>query len=302
MQDTTITGALRSLGLRYAIAELTADADATSTHLAIGPTGVWLIDAIEPADEAPQDTYVYRDGALWSGDHSLAGAIHTIETRAATVGEVVGQPVRSVICLPEAHLPRPAQLIDRVRVVEPAALRDLILDAVFQLSPVEVATTVSACEALALLGPIDWTPPAAPVRPLRHGPQRFSGGGVRFTLYALTGILLLVVIAAAVAIAALSSSTLAPLRTIPATASCGPSGWQVGFAWPDINELESYHLTVEENGRTIDLGTWTGPETVHAPIFREPGATLHLTATATVRDRSNPLKVSTTLKVPAEAC
>ncbi|MFN8051042.1 MAG: nuclease-related domain-containing protein [Acidimicrobiales bacterium] len=86
-------------------------------HLVIGPTGVWVIDS-----KAWHGQLTAGDGTLWRGRHPIRKEISSVEQQASYARNVLGFDVNPVLCFVGTKLPRPAQMVGRVRVVELPAL------------------------------------------------------------------------------------------------------------------------------------------------------------------------------------
>ncbi len=300
MDDSSIGAALRALGSRHAVAELTPTTSADSTHLVIGPTGVWLVDGV-----AGEGEYLYVDGTLTNGSVDLRDSMRVAEKRATAIGEILQLPASAVVCLPDAQLARPAQLIDRVRVAEPAALTTLIGGATVQLTPHQIADAIGASQILPITKPAAWHPPPDPLPKLRHatGPTRRRGNGLRYAVLGFVVLMILVALISAVSLTAFTAKLNEQRRPVPAAVSCVDGKQSLTLAWPgDLDQLDHYQVTLEQGGTTTELGDWFRPETVTPPQTVPAGAHLILTTVSHFQDGSRSLPAATTLDVPTTPC
>lgn len=125
-------------------------------HLVVGPTGVWVVIPVnEPG------VLIKQGGTLWNGDRSISSRIEQVERLAAFAREVLGFETNPVLCFVQATLPRRAQMIGRVRVVELGALAEHVAAG---------STTLSAADIEAADGRIDDWLRRAPTVPTRTAP------------------------------------------------------------------------------------------------------------------------------------
>lgn len=102
----------------------------TVDHLVIGPSGAWLIDTRAWAGELRAG-----DGTLWRGGTPIRDEIEHIERSAETVAARLGVDVNPMLCFVGTVLPRPAQMVERTRVVTLDALVDHVVGATPVLLP-----------------------------------------------------------------------------------------------------------------------------------------------------------------------
>lgn len=105
--------------------------------LIIGPTGVWVIDAGDDVGE-----FVAVGGTLVNGSEPITPRLEAVSSNARYAREVLGVDANPVMCFADAKLPRSAQMVGRVRVVETSALADLIMAGQMILLPEHVQRTL----------------------------------------------------------------------------------------------------------------------------------------------------------------
>jgi hypothetical protein len=74
---------------------------ANADHLAIGPTGVFLVDSKHYRGRLT----LTPEGSLWYGHHPLAGVLATVRWEAAVLSQALGTAVTPMLCVHGAQLP-----------------------------------------------------------------------------------------------------------------------------------------------------------------------------------------------------
>ena len=110
-------------------------------HLVIGPTGVWVIDTKNHSGRLTANK-----GMLWNGRFPIRKEIEGVERQADYASEVLGSDVSAVLCFPIAELPRPAQMVERTRVLSLGALVEFISSGPVVLADDRVATLAERAE------------------------------------------------------------------------------------------------------------------------------------------------------------
>lgn len=106
-------------------------------HLVIGPTGVWVIDSKNDAGELTAGK-----GTLWNGRYPITNKVEAVEAQARYAREVLGADTNPVLCFVQAKLPRPAQMVGRVRVLELGSLSEHIMAGQVTMLPEHVQAAV----------------------------------------------------------------------------------------------------------------------------------------------------------------
>ncbi len=127
-------------------------------HLVIGPTGVWVVIAAhEPG------VLVKQAGTLWNGDTSISTKVEQVETLARFARHLLGCETSSVLCFTTATLPRRAQMVGRVRVLELGVLTDHLAGGHPTLGPDRVAAVLARVDEWLRQAPaLSTTPPPPP--------------------------------------------------------------------------------------------------------------------------------------------
>jgi Nuclease-related domain len=108
---------------------------ANADHLAIGPTGVFLID-----------TKSYRgrltltpEGSLWYGHHPLAGVLATVRWEATVLTQALGTAVTPMLCVHGAQLPWGELMVHDVPVLSAGRLLSTLHGLPPMLDQIQVA-------------------------------------------------------------------------------------------------------------------------------------------------------------------
>ncbi len=140
-------------------------------HLVVGPTGVWVIDSKNDAGE-----FTAGNGTLWKGKYPISQKVESVEAQARYARFALGVDANPVLCFVQAKLPRPAQMVGRVRVVELDALAQHIMAGQTLMLPQHIEGTVGRVGAWISRPPIMPTsvPPVRP-EPAPRSRSRRSG-------------------------------------------------------------------------------------------------------------------------------
>jgi len=101
--------------------ELPKPSRAVIDHLVIGPRGVWSITTDVCSEPVKLGSGRNAD-TLWSGRTPLRTVLEAADWESATVGELIGQPVETLVCLVAPSLPEPAFDFNGIRICRPEAL------------------------------------------------------------------------------------------------------------------------------------------------------------------------------------
>lgn len=208
-------------------------------QLVIGPTGVWVIDS-------KQDIGVFTagKGTLWNGKYPINTKIAAVEDQAKYARDVLDVPTNAVLCFVQAELPRPAQMVGRVRVIQLDALAEHIMAGQITMLPNQIQATLERVG--------DWLrgPPTPRVETTR-APRRMSRSKStrsQSTSSARTGSgrsLLMSVAIAAIIIALVAIMLTAALAFF------------TGVMDPRSSTNNSSGMTVVVDGQGFDFGVWT---------------------------------------------
>jgi hypothetical protein len=116
------------------------DSPANVDHLAIGPTGVFVIDSKQWTGSVHQGA----DGLVWHNHYPLDRTLETVRWEAATVSRVLGTRAAALLCIHGAHVQGGGLEAQGVAVVPAHLLRSALgYDRVLSDADVEVLATTA---------------------------------------------------------------------------------------------------------------------------------------------------------------
>jgi hypothetical protein len=117
-----------------------SNSDANVDHLAIGPTGVFVIDSKQWTGSVHQGA----DGLVWHNHYPLDRTLETVRWEADTVGRILGTRAAALLCVHGAHVQGGGVDTQGVAIVPAARLRDALgYDRVLSDADVELLATTA---------------------------------------------------------------------------------------------------------------------------------------------------------------
>jgi hypothetical protein len=116
------------------------DSDANVDHLAIGPTGVFVIDSKQWTGSVHQGA----DGLAWHNHYRLDRTLETVRWEAETVGRLLGTRAAALLCVHGAHVQGGGLHAQGVAIVPAHLLRSALgYDGVLSDADVELLATTA---------------------------------------------------------------------------------------------------------------------------------------------------------------
>jgi Nuclease-related domain len=117
---------------------------ANADHVLIGPGGVVLVDAKRYAGRVWQTT----DGRVWHNQYPMDRPLRALRMECAAIAELLGMPVRPVVCVHGAHVDDASLVAGDVEILPAGRLRGVLSAAPPLLSQADLAALVARARVM----------------------------------------------------------------------------------------------------------------------------------------------------------